>query len=66
MAIPYQSNVRIIIRDSYGRMVERLESKGQDAGLYDIEFDSSNLQEGLYFYQIIADHHTETRSMILL
>lgn len=64
--ISYKSNVRIIIRDSYGRIVERLDSKSQNAGTYEVEFDSSNLPEGIYFYQIITDCHTETRSMIIL
>ena len=64
--IPYKSNVRVIIRDSYGRIVERIESKSQNAGTYEVEFDSSSLQEGIYFYQVITDHHTETRSMIHL
>jgi hypothetical protein len=38
----------------------------QSAGIYEIEFDGSDLSSGLYFYKITSGNYSETRKMILI
>ncbi len=64
--LPYRTKVRLIVIDFNGRIVEKLVSEERDAGIYEVEINSENLPEGIYFYQLIADYHFETKKMILV
>ena len=64
-SVPYRTKVRIIITDSDGKIIDRLVSKEQDAGMYEAKFNSGNLPEGIYFYTVIAGHHFETKSIVI-
>ena len=64
--LPYRTKVRLIVIDFNGRIVEKLVSEEHDAGIYEVEINSENLPEGIYFYQLIADYHFETKKMILV
>jgi len=60
-----KTKVIIIVINSDGVVVEKLISKEQEAGIYEIEFNGGNLPEGTYFYQLIAGKYSETRKMEL-
>jgi hypothetical protein len=64
--LPYRSKVRLMVIDIDGQVVEKLVSEEHDAGMYEVEFNSGNLPEGIYFYQLIAGQHFSTKKMILM
>jgi hypothetical protein len=35
-------------------------------GIYEVDFDGSNLPSGVYFYKLIAGDYSETRKMVLI
>ena len=45
---------------------KHLVNEKQSAGVYEIEFNGSNLPSGIYFYRIQTEGFTETKSMMLL
>jgi photosystem II stability/assembly factor-like uncharacterized protein len=63
--LPNKSDVSLIIYDMLGRKVKELVNTRQQAGRYEIHFNSSTLTSGVYFYQIIADKFINSRKMIL-
>lgn len=64
--IAKQSNVKIKIFDILGREIEQIVNQNFSAGIYEITFDASDYNSGVYFYQLIADGYTETRKLVLV
>lgn len=64
--IPYKTKVVLIVHNSLGEIIEKLISKEQNAGLYDVEFFADGLAEGTYFYQLITDKYATTRHMKII
>ena len=64
--IPKSSFVNLKVYDVPGREVESLINEEKSAGSYDVEFNSSNLTCGIYFYKIQAGEFAQTKKMILL
>jgi hypothetical protein len=72
--VPYKTKVIIIVINTEGDVVEKLISKEQDAGIYEVEFNAvssnsgfvRNLPVGAYYYQLIADKFSETKKMELI
>lgn len=60
------SFVSLKIYNVLGREVKSLVNETRPAGIYDVEFDGSNLSSGIYLYTLNADGITETKRMILL
>lgn len=60
------SFVSLIVYDAIGNEVATLVNKEESAGEYQVEFSSSNLSSGIYFYRIIAGNFEEVRKMLLL
>lgn len=60
------SNVVLKVYDVLGNEIITLINEKKNAGIYEVEFNSSNLAGGVYFYQLKADNHLETKKMILL
>ena len=58
--------VQLKIYDVLGREVSTLVNKEQTAGIYQVQYDASNLGSGVYFYQIRAGSFVESKKMILL
>ncbi len=50
----------------YKREIKTLLNEYQPAGIYEIDFDGTGLQSGVYFYRIISGSYTDTKKMILL
>jgi len=59
-------NVRLEIFDSIGRLKQILVNESLKPGNYEVEFNSSDLSSGIYFYKLSTQNFSETKSMILL
>ena len=71
-SLPYTSKVVLKIYNALGKEVMTLKNETNTAGIYEIQFKSSNLSSGVYFYQLIAQsidgnkNFTSTKKMILM
>jgi len=64
--LPFASDVSLVVYDILGRKVKELANAKQQAGRYEIKFNSSNLASGVYVYQLIAEKYMSSKKMILL
>ena len=64
------AHVTLKVYDILGNELATLVNEEKPAGRYEVEFQSAlgswQLTSGVYFYQIIADNHRETKKMILI
>ena len=65
-SIPKSEFVKIVIFDVLGREVANLVNDQLTAGLYNVDFDASNLSSGAYFYRIEAGSFIQTKKMLLV
>ncbi len=65
-AVPEISFVEIKVYDALGSEVETILADTKEAGYHQVQFDATNLQSGIYFYQLQAGSFVETKKMILL
>ena len=59
-------NVSIILYDISGREVKKLVNEFRSAGYYSLELNAAELSSGSYFYKIISENFTDTKSMMLI
>lgn len=64
--ISKSENVVISVFDITGKEAAMLLNERMQPGSYEINFDASFLNSGIYFYRITAGAFTQTRKMILL
>lgn len=64
--LPEEEFVTIKIFDVLGREIYQLLNERKSPGLYQIEYNVSNLPSGVYFYRLEAGSYTETKKMIYL
>ena len=60
------SDVTLKVYDILGKEVTTLVDEYKPAGSYKVEFISSSLSTGIYFYQLRAGSFTETKKMVLM
>ena len=60
------SYIKLVVYDALGRVVAIPVNEDLNAGVYEAEFDGSELSSGVYFYRIQAGEFVETRKMLLL
>ena len=60
------SEVTLKIYDALGREVETLVNEQLAQGTYEVTFDGSMLNSGVYFYKLSAGDFSETKRMMLL
>ncbi len=64
--ISHPSLVTLSVYDILGNVVAKLVDEYREAGRYEITFDATNLQSGIYFYTLKAGSFIETKKMILI
>lgn len=65
-SLPATSNVKLSVFNILGEEVQILMNEIKEAGVYTINFNASQLNSGIYFYQIIASNFVKVRKMNLL
>ena len=58
--------VTIKVFDIFGEEVKTLLSEKQETGIYEIDFDGSNFDSGIYIYQMQAGNFTSAKKMLML
>lgn len=61
--IPEDCHVSIAIYNTLGEFVTEIMNKELSAGQHEVTFDASDLAAGNYYYKLISDKYTTTRSM---
>jgi|WetSurMetagenome_2_1015567.scaffolds.fasta_scaffold01760_8 hypothetical protein len=64
--IPKNGLVKLVVYDVLGRSVETLVNEKQSAGIYEINFDASQIPSGIYFYKLTVDNFSDIKRMVLL
>ena len=54
------------VYDILGKEVVVLVNQNQTAGNYDVKFDGSKLESGVYFYRLNAGNFSEVKKLILM
>ena len=65
-SVPSAGTVQLKVYDVLGNEVTNLLNEYKQAGSYNIEWDASSLQSGVYFYQLRTNEFVETKKMILM
>jgi len=58
--------VTLIVYDVLGNEVATLVNEEKQPGVYEVEFDASNLTSGIYFYVMRADNFINTKKFVLI
>lgn len=64
--IPSNTFVNLKVFDVLGKQVAVLINREQPAGLYEVNFDASNLSSGVYFYRLETGAFVKTYKMLLM
>ena len=64
--VPNNSYVLIRVYDINGREVRTLMNGRMQAGMYEVTFDGTGLNSGVYFYRMVSGGYTETKKMLLI
>ena len=70
-SIPQGGFVNVIVYDMLGREVSKLVNENLQIGVYEVNFDASNITSGVYFYKISVNSNTgvnwtQTKKMVLV
>ena len=65
-SLPTNEFVSLKVYDIIGREVATLVNQQQSAGVYDVNFNASNLTSGIYFYKIDAGSFVDVKKMMLI
>jgi hypothetical protein len=60
------SYVKLTVFDVLGREITTIVNKEQKAGTHEVKFNGSNLNSGIYMYQLRAGSFIQTRKMVYL
>ncbi|MBK8550417.1 MAG: T9SS type A sorting domain-containing protein [Ignavibacteria bacterium] len=61
------SNVKLIVYNIQGKEAETIVDTEQEAGVYKVKFDASDISSGIYFYSLyINGKIEETKRMMVL
>lgn len=65
-SIPENGVVKLEIIDVLGRKVKELVNQELSVGSYTVDFDASNLSNGIYYYRLTTKEFTQTKKAVLL
>ena len=60
------SNVKLTVFDVLGREVAALVNKQLKPGTYEAQFDGTNYPSGVYFYKLLSEYYSGTKTMVLI
>jgi hypothetical protein len=58
--------VKLVVYNVMGREVQTLVNEKLNAGTYEVKFDGSMLNSGVYFYRLVTKDFSETKRMLLI
>ncbi|MFZ4591486.1 MAG: YCF48-related protein [Ignavibacteria bacterium] len=58
--------LKLIVFDIMGREVQTLVNERLQPGTYEVTFDGSRINSGVYFYQMVSGNYKETKRLLLL
>ncbi len=58
--------IKLVVYDILGKEVTTLVNEKQKPGIYEVNFDGSNIVSGIYFYRLITDEFSDSKKMILI
>ncbi len=64
--LPAVSDAMLKVYDVTGKEVATLVNERLQPGTYEVTFDGSGLNSGVYFYRLIAGNYKETKKMLML
>lgn len=64
--LPQASFVTLNVYNTLGQMAMLLVDGKKEAGNYEVNFDASGLQSGVYFYRLVAGDFISTKKFVLL
>ncbi len=64
--IPSNGHVTLKVFDILGNEVTTLVNENQNSGIYEVNFNASNLTSGIYFYQLSSGGFTQVHKMMLI
>ncbi|MBL1211741.1 MAG: T9SS type A sorting domain-containing protein [Ignavibacteriae bacterium] len=64
--IPEDGFVQLIIYDVLGNEVAVLVNEKKIPGIYEVDFDASNITSGVYLYSLRVNHFVQTNKMVIL
>jgi len=64
--LPNPSFVKFTVYDLRGRLVSTLVNERKNAGYYSVEWNSSNVASGIYFFRIEADDFTKVKKCLIV
>lgn len=65
-SVPKDGNVSLKVYDILGNEVSTIINGFMKAGVYNVDFDGSNLASGIYFYTLKTSEFTSTKKMALI
>lgn len=66
MIIPQAGKVKLSIFNLLGEEIANLVDEYKEAGVYDVEFNASGLNSGIYFYKMETKEFSSMKKMILM
>ena len=63
--VDHPAYVKLVIYDQSGKQIETLVDQHQNAGIYEIPFEGSNLQAGVYLYKFTVGKQTTSKKVVL-
>jgi len=65
-SLPVRSDVRLILVNLLGKVVEDIATGTYEAGTHQVRFDAFNLSTGVYFYRLEANGFMAVKKLILM
>jgi hypothetical protein len=65
-SLPKHGMVKLIVYNILGNEVATLENGTMEAGNYIVDFNTSSLSSGVYFYKLTAGDFSDTKKMLLI
>jgi len=59
-------DVKLVVYDILGKTVQTLVNERLQPGTYEVRFDGSTLNSGVYFYRLQSGNFTETKRMLMI